>query len=474
MTPYEIIQRKQRGESNTAEEIRFMVAGALDGRVMQAQLSAWFMAIYFQGMNEDETWELTDAMRSSGETFAWPELPGPVLDKHSTGGVGDKATFVLAPLWAACGALVPSITGRGLGHTGGTLDKLDSLPGFRSLLDRDQMLGALRAAGHSLVGQSERLVPADRLFYALRDVTATVESTPLICASILSKKLAEGLDALVLDVKCGSGAIFRDRARAGDLARRLVGSAERGGCPTAALLTDMDAPLGRQVGNWNELVEADECLQGYGPPDLLELSLALGVAGLLLAGLESDPGAALRRLKDALAAGTARERFHAMLRAQGGDPGWLLAPHRAPRPLHGRTLTATGAGFVQAIDSRELGLTGIALGAGRARLEDGIDPTAGITIHRQRGEAVRAGDPLCDIYSSTVADLDPLLQRLRPAWTLGPEPPAAPAPVAPRAGGQAPWNSRVLETIGLPFSAGDWQRLVAAEGLGLRPHPLGG
>lgn len=473
MTPYEIIQRKQKGGANTADEIRFMVAGALDGTVMEAQVSAWFMAIYFQGMTEDETWQLTDAMRVSGDVFDLSDVPGKKIDKHSTGGVGDKITFVLAPLWAACGLVVPSITGRGLGHTGGTLDKLDSLPGFRARLERPDFVAALQAAGHSLVGQTENLVPADRLFYALRDVTATVESAPLICASILSKKLAEGIDALVLDVKCGSGAIFQRREDAADLARRLTAIAERGGRPTAALLTDMNAPLGRQIGNWNELVEADECLQGHGSPDLMEVSYALGVAGLLLVGDETEPAAALGRLKEALSSGRARERFHAMLRAQGGDPAWLLAPHRAPRPAHGRTVTALEAGVVQSIDSRVLGLAGIALGAGRARKEDEIDFTAGITVHRHLGERAKAGDPLCDIYSTRVEDLDPLIGRVRAAWTLGPEPPAVAAPIHPRGDGQSPWASRVLESFGLPFTAAQWQELVAQEGLGVAAHPYG-
>lgn len=471
MTPYEIIQRKQRGEANTAEEIRFMVAGALDGRVMEAQLSSWFMSIYFQDMSAEETWILTEAMRGSGAVLDFSALPGRKVDKHSTGGVGDKITFILAPLLAAAGLPVPSITGRGLGHTGGTLDKLESLPGLRTRLDQEEMARVLAAAGCVLVGQTENLVPADRLFYALRDVTATVESAPLICSSILSKKLAEGLDALVLDVKFGHGAIFRERAQAANLARRLVAAATRGGLPTAALLTVMNAPLGRQIGNWNELVESDECLQGHGSPDLMELTLALGTAVLVLAEPGLASAAALRRLKGHIADGSARERFLLMVEAQGGSRQWFLHPQRAPRPAHGRTVTADKAGWIADIMSRELGLAAILLGAGRARKEDAIDHTAGITLHRHLGERVQAGEALCDIYTSREGvDLEALLDRVRAAFTVVAAPPAPGAVVHVDAGGLA-WSSRVDETIGLPFNASQWQELARSEGLGLAAHP---
>jgi len=471
MTPYEIIQRKQRGAANTADEIRFLVEGALDGRVMEAQISAWFMAIYFQDMNPEETWELTSAMRASGEVLDFSHLPGLKVDKHSTGGVGDKITFLLAPLLAAVGLKVPSITGRGLGHTGGTLDKLESLPGLRTRLDQAGMSRVLEAAGHALVGQTERLVPADRLFYALRDVTATVESAPLICASILSKKLAEGLDALVLDVKHGHGAIFQDADKAGELARRLVATCQRGGLPVGALLTDMDAPLGRQIGNWNELVESDECLQGHGSPDLVELTLALGTATLVLVEPGLEPVIALRRLKAALADGSARARFHAMIVAQGGSREWFLQPHHAPRPVQGRTVTAPRAGWVADIQSRELGLTGILLGAGRARKEDAIDHTAGITLHVHKGERVREGQALCDLYGGPGVDLEALLERARAAYRIVERQPDTPQPIHVDARGLG-WSSRITRCLGLPFSAEDWQEWIRAEGLGLREHPL--
>ncbi|MFA7329856.1 MAG: thymidine phosphorylase [Candidatus Delongbacteria bacterium] len=471
MTPYEIIQKKQRGEANTAEEIRFMVAGALDGRVMEAQLSSWFMAIYFRDMNPEETWILTQAMRTSGEVLDFSALPGRKVDKHSTGGVGDKITFILAPLLAAVGLLVPSITGRGLGHTGGTLDKLESLPGLKTRLDQAEMSRVLQAAGHALVGQTENLVPADRLFYALRDVTATVESAPLICSSILSKKLAEGVDALVLDVKHGHGAIFQQQDQAEELARRLVATCTRGGLPVGAVLSDMNAPLGRQIGNWNELLESDECLQGFGSPDLVELTLALGTAALVLLEPGLAPVGALRRLKAALADGSARECYLRMIEAQGGSREWFLAPHHAPRPAQGRTITAARAGWVADIQSRELGLVGIQLGAGRARKEDGIDHFAGLTLHVQTGESVRAGQALCDIYAGPGIDLEALLERTRAAFVLAETRPERPAPIHTDARGLG-WSSRVSATQGLPFSAAQWQELIRAEGLGLHEHPL--
>jgi pyrimidine-nucleoside phosphorylase len=471
MTPYEIIQRKQRGEANTAEEISFMVKGALNGQVMEAQLSAWFMAIYFKGMQPEEIWELTRMMRDSGRVFDFSALGGTCIDKHSTGGVGDKITFILAPMLAAAGLVVPSITGRGLGHTGGTLDKMESLPGMKTRLAEDEMRSVLELAGHSLIGQTDDLVPADKLFYALRDVTATVESVPLICSSILSKKLAEGIKGLVLDVKHGHGAIFRDAEQAATLAGKLVEIAQAGKLPVAALLTDMNAPLGRQIGNWNEMVESDECLMGHGSPDLMEVSLALGVAALELAGFGKSPAEALELLKATIETGKARELFHAMLKAQGADIDWLLHPHHAPRPSRGLTVTSTTNGHVADIDSRVLGLATVSLGAGRKRKEDDVDPLAGISIHKHVNERVRAGEALCDIYCSGDADLEELASRVRDAWKIG-------ADSAITAGEEllcdtngTPWRSRVSRCMGTSFSAEDWQKLVREKGLGLKAHP---
>jgi pyrimidine-nucleoside phosphorylase len=471
MQAYEVIQRKQKGLENTEAEIRFMVEGALDESVMEAQISAWFMAITFQGMTEAETWTLTTAMRDSGRVFDLSGLPGIPVDKHSTGGVGDKLTFILAPILAAAGCCVPSITGRGLGHTGGTLDKLEAIPGLAMTLDETTMHKVLQSCGVALMGQTEDLVPADRLFYALRDVTATVESVPLICASILSKKLAESVQGLILDVKCGSGAIFQNRDDARELATALVGIAGKGNLPVAAMLTDMNEPLGRQIGNWNELYESYECLKGYGSPDLMEPSYALAAATLVMMKMQPDLKSAYLRVRGLVDSGEACERFLLMVEAQGGSREWFMAPHRAPKPLQGRSVLAVKSGFVQTIDSRQLGLLAVQLGAGRARKEDAIDHTAGIMLHRKVGEYVRSGDPLCDIFTSQRIQLDPLVERAAAAWKLGPEALPVDHPIEDRAGG-APWESRLLETIGLPFTAEDWFQLIAEEGLGLKSDPL--
>ena len=471
MTAYEIIQHKQQGQANTAEEIRFMVDGALSGRVQESQIAAWFMAIYFRGMTPEETWVLTDAMWHSGEVFDLSAIDAHKADKHSTGGVGDKITFILAPMLAACGLVVPSITGRGLGHTGGTLDKMESLPGLRSGLDQDEFRKVLRDTGLSLIGQTENLVPADRLFYALRDVTATVASVPLICASILSKKLAEGIDSLVLDVKCGYGAIFQEFSQAEELARNLVAIADRGGKAVCALITDMNAPLGRQIGNWNELVESMECLAGYGSPDLMEVSYALGAAALMTAGEETSLEAALRRLHAVIHDGSALERYYMMIEAQGGSREWFLHPQRAPRPKAGRSLISESGGYVHDINSRELGLAAVSLGAGRQKKDDQVDHSAGISIHRHLGEYIRPGDPVCDIYASGDVDLEAIAPRILAAWDIRPERPVIEHSTCAHADGAPGWPSRILASIGLPFTPADWRTVLAEVGLGLRPHP---
>lgn len=461
MSAYEVIQHKQRGLANTEAEIRFMVEGALDGRVEPAQLSAWFMAIYFRGMNPEETWQLTRAMLDSGRVLDMSFGDAPVIDKHSTGGVGDKVTFVLGPLWAACGLRVPTITGRGLGHTGGTVDKLESIPGIELGQDQAGMARVLARTGLCILRQTEDLVPADRVFYALRDVTATVESIPLICGSILSKKLAEGLDCLVLDVKCGSGAIFATLDQARELAQALVSICRTGGKPALALITGMEVPLGRQVGNWNELVECVECLQGHGPADLMDLCYALGAAGLLRLGLCDTPEKALLRLRSVVDDGSALRCFLETVEAQGGDARWLRHPHRAPRPLSGITVTAPRAGVITGLDARAIGRIAVDLGAGRQRREDPVDALAGLTLNRKPGDTVRAGEALCDLFVGPPGvSLEDLAKRAAAAYTIGD---TAPAPGH---------DERLLETIDAPFTPAEWRALVDRVGLGLRPHPL--
>jgi pyrimidine-nucleoside phosphorylase len=461
MSAYEVIQHKQQGLANTAEEIRFMVAGALDGRVEAPQLSAWFMAIYFRGMSPEETWVLTRAMLESGRVLDMSFADSPVIDKHSTGGVGDKVTFVLGPLWAACGLRVPTITGRGLGHTGGTVDKLESIPGIELGQSQQDMARILARTGLCILRQTEDLVPADRLFYALRDVTATVESVPLICGSILSKKLAEGLDCLVLDVKCGSGAIFQRMEQARELAESLVAICRAGGKPALALITAMDVPLGRQVGNWNELVECVECLQGHGPADLMDVTLALGVAGLLKLGLCDNAEEALLRLRAVIDDGSAFRCLVDTVAAQGGQTDWLLNLHHAPRPRSGITVTAPRAGVITGLDARAIGRIAVDLGAGRQRREDPVDPLAGLTLNRKPGDRVRTGDALCDLFVGPAGvDLQALANRAAAAYTIGDtELPAG-------------HDERLLACIDAPFSPEQWRSLRDRVGLGLRPHPL--
>ncbi len=460
MTAFSIIQKKQRGQANSAEEIRFMVQGALAERVEPAQLSAWFMAIYFQGMNPEETWTLTREMLESGRVLQRGELSGLRVDKHSTGGVGDKVTFVLAPVWAACGLQVPTITGRGLGLTGGTVDKLECLPGIELGLEQEAMQKVLAETGLCILRQTQDLVPADRIFYALRDVTATVESVPLICASILSKKLAEDLDQLVLDVKCGSGAIFATEEQAAELAEALVAITAAGGRKACALLSDMDTPLGRQVGNWNELVESAECLQGHGPADLMEVVYALGAAGLLAAGRCASLEEAIRLQQEVIHSGKAFEALLKALELQGGNTERLRFPHRAPRPTRGLTVTHAQGGTVLAVDARAIGQAALLLGAGRQRREDAIDALAGLSLHRKPGESLRPGEALADVYCSTPEGrLEEAAALVREAYTLGAEEDFRPRPM-------------LLRAIGAPFDPDEWRRVYRNVGDGLKPHPL--
>jgi pyrimidine-nucleoside phosphorylase len=471
MTPYKIIQHKQSGKENSQAEIEYMVNGAMSGLVQEAQIAAWFMAIYFKGMSIREIWDLTHAMWHSGEVFQLDDIAGYKADKHSTGGVGDKITFILAPMMAAAGLNVPSITGRGLGHTGGTLDKMDSVPGLKSGLSQEDLKRVLRDSGLSLIGQTENLVPADKLFYALRDVTATVESVPLICASILSKKFAEGIDGLILDVKCGSGAIFQELADARTLAESLVEIASKGGKDVGAIITDMESPLGRQIGNWNEMVESAECLKGWGSPDLMEVSLVLGSAALILSGKTKDLSEAYRLMLDTIKSGEASRRLMQMIELQGGSIDWFSNPHHATRPLYGMTIQPEKAGYIQSINSRILGLAAIDLGAGRRVKGEEIDHSAGITIHKHSHEFVKTNDPICDIYSSRIEDLQSIANTVRKAWTIADEPGMINNCISLDKGTQN-YSSRIIEIIGLPFSAGEWRKQVEELGLGIVERPL--
>jgi pyrimidine-nucleoside phosphorylase/thymidine phosphorylase len=351
------------------------------------------------------------------------------VDKHSTGGVGDKVSLALAPLAAACGVKVPMISGRGLGHTGGTLDKLEAIPGFRTDLSTDRFRALVREVGACLIGQTARLAPADKRLYALRDVTATVESIPLIAASIMSKKLAEGIDALVLDVTVGSGAFMKSVADARTLARTLAGIGRSMGKRVTALLTDMSQPLGRAVGNALEVVETVELLRGGGPPDLREVTVALTAEMLLLAGVAADGPAARAAVEAAIADGRGLAKLEEIVRAQGGDARALSDPGRLPRAPRTWDLPAPAAGVLEAVDAEAVGLAAVALGAGRSRVEDAVDPAVGLVVHRRIGDRVERGEPLCTVHEGDRGEPRPrIAARLEAAFHIG-QGPAGPPPL---------------------------------------------
>jgi thymidine phosphorylase len=409
----ELIRAKRDGRSLTGGEVRWLIGAYVRGEVADEQMSALLMAIYFRGLDARELREWTAAMIASGERLDLAGVGRPTVDKHSTGGVGDKVSLVLAPLVAACGAAVPQLSGRGLGHTGGTLDKLESIPGWRAALSPEEMLGVLRRAGCVICAAGPGLAPADRQLYALRDVTGTVESIPLIASSIMAKKIAEGTSALVLDVKVGRGAFMPSLDEARRLARTMVTLGEEHGVRTSALLTGMDQPLGRAVGNAVEVEEAVEVLNGGGPADLVEVTLALAREMLRLAGVEADPAAAL-------ADGRALERYRAMIAEQGGDPDAAL-----PRAAATEILTAPGPGWLRTLDARAVGVAAWRLGAGRARKEDPVSAAAGILCLAKPGERVEAGQPLLELRADDAARLAAGRDALTGAIEIGEEPPPA-------------------------------------------------
>ena len=426
MFPQHIIARKRDGHALTPVEIAAFVRGATDGSWADYQLSAMLMAIVCRGMTPQETAHYTEAMMRSGVVADLSSLKLPKADKHSTGGVGDKVSLHLAPMVAACGVAVPMISGRGLGHTGGTLDKLESIPGFRVNLSLDGYRAQLEKIGLALIGQTADLAPADKKLYALRDVTATIESIPLICGSILSKKLAEGIDVLVLDVKFGRGAFMKDKAHARVLALALVSVATALGKPTRAVLTAMDEPLGRTVGNALEVAESIECLRGRGPADVMEVTVALGEQMLLLAKVAVTKGDARRKLEASLASGAALEKFREMVAAQGGDARVVDEPARLPQAKFKAALAATRAGFVTEVDALGVALAALRLGAGRAKAADAVDHAVGVSALVKIGERVEPGAPLCVIHANEAAALAEAKTMLAKAIVIGDAKTAAP------------------------------------------------
>jgi pyrimidine-nucleoside phosphorylase len=420
----DVIRQKRDGQALSPEAITTFVRAATDGSWPDYQLSALLMAIVWRGMTLDEAVVLTGAMVRSGHRLDLFEFDAVPVDKHSTGGVGDNTSLVLAPLAAACGALVPMMSGRGLGHTGGTLDKLEAIPGFRVRLTEEEARAVLRRTRCVLIGQTDDIAPADRTLYALRDVTATVESIPLICASILSKKIAEGIGALVLDVKVGRGAFMKTREEARTLGRWLVDIAGRNGVRTEALLTSMDEPLGRAVGNANEVIEAIETLKGRGPTDLEVLSVRLAARMLVLAGIEADDLRAEGRVRQALSSGTGLETFRAVIQAQGGDPRVIDDYRRLPRAKRESPWCASHAGFVTGIDAGAVGRAAAILGAGRDRADAGVDHGVGIEIVAPVGTPVAAGAAILVIACDDPARITAAERLLDGAVTVGDEPPA--------------------------------------------------
>ncbi len=405
----ELIRKKRDGKPLGDDELRWLVEGYCSGAVTDYQMSAWAMAVFFNGLNPKETATLTLAMRDSGKVIALGDIQGIKVDKHSTGGVGDKVSICLAPMVAACGVPVPMMSGRGLGHTGGTLDKLEAIPGFSTQLTPDHLIKQMKTVGCALIGQTPELVPADRKLYALRDVTATVESIPLITASILSKKLAEGINALVMDVKVGRGAFMKTLGEARKLARSIVRVSALAKVKTVALLTDMNAPLGHAIGNALETREAFDILHGRGPADVLECTMALGAEMLMLAGKAKTPMQARRLLADVVSNGQALECMRAIITTQGGDARVLDAPDQfLPCAPYVTTLSATRSGFVSGIDPMALGLAAIQLGAGRMRADQPIDPSVGFVLKKKPGDPIDKGQPWIEVHAKT-STIDPAL-----------------------------------------------------------------
>ena len=415
----ELIERKRDGGTLQAEELQWIIAEYTADRIPDYQMSSLLMAIFIRGFTAEELGPWTEAMLQSGEVLDLSHISAGKIDKHSTGGVGDKISIPLAPMVAACGVAVPMMSGRGLGHTGGTLDKLDSIPGFRSRLDRDEFVAIVERLGLVLGGQSESMAPADRRIYALRDSTGTVPSLPLIASSIMSKKLAEGINGLVLDVKTGSGAFMKDEASARRLASTMVGIGESHGTKVVATLTGMDQPLGVEVGNANEISESIDVLAGGGPADVVELTYSLGADMLLLAGVESDREAALGRLRRAVETGAAMEKFQEVIAAQDGDPAVTEDRTMLPVAPQRHELLAPATGVVTRCDARDIGVAGVRLGAGRERKEDTVDPGVSISIHAKIGDSVTAGQPIATVLYREEERLQRALSLLEGAWDVG-------------------------------------------------------
>ena len=426
-TLVEIIAAKRDGAANTNDEIARLIGAHSSGELADYQMAAWLMAVFFRGLSDVETIALMEAILGSGRVLDLANVRGIKVDKHSTGGVGDKVSIALAPLVAACGVPVPMVSGRGLGHTGGTLDKLEAIPGFRTQLEALDFARIVGEVGCCMIGATAEIAPADKRIYALRDVTATVESIPLIVASILSKKLAEGIDALVLDVKVGRGAFMKDAATARDLARALVRVGTRTGKRIVALLTDMEAPLGVAVGNAVETREALDLLAGLGPADVLECTMRLGAEMLVLGDAAHDEREARAKLADAIASGRAARVAEKMIEAQGGDPRVVADRSRLAIASDEIVIESPADGYVLRADALEIGRAAVAMGAGRARADQVVDHAVGILVEKKPGAAVARGEPLARLVVRSGPEAAPIVERVRAAFSVGNDaPPSRP------------------------------------------------
>ncbi len=420
----DVIRKKRDGQELSRDEIEYLVRAYTSGEIPDYQVSAWLMAVILRGMTRAETSVLTDAMLHSGEVLDLSEFAAKKVDKHSTGGVGDKTSLVLAPLVAAGGLIVPMISGRGLGHTGGTLDKLESIPGFNVNLPLPEFRRVLKVCGCAMIGQTAEIAPADRKLYALRDVTGTVESPYLICASIMSKKLAEGIDALVLDVKTGCGAFMKKDEDAEFLAALMVETGERMGKSMIALITNMDQPLGTHVGNSLEVAEVIEVLRGEGPEDLRELCLELAARMFQLGGAADTVAQGKAQVGQLIASGKALERFRQMVILQGGDALVIDDPGRLPQASLKQEVKSAHRGYVSSIDCEAIGHACVILGGGREKKEDAVDPTVGIVLHRKLGDAVAAGESLCTVHANSETRAARAIELLLQSFRITETPPA--------------------------------------------------
>jgi pyrimidine-nucleoside phosphorylase len=418
----DVIRKKRDGVELSANEIEFFVNAYTNDSIPDYQVSAWLMAVVLRGMTRGETAALTDAMLRSGEVLDLSSLSPKKVDKHSTGGVGDKTSLVLAPLAAAAGVAVPMISGRGLGHTGGTLDKLEAIPGFNVNLPVADFRRVLEACGCAMIGQTAEIAPADRKLYALRDVTGTVESPYLICASIMSKKLAEGIDALVLDVKTGSGAFMKNEKDAAFLAELMVETGTRMGKQVVALITDMDQPLGNMIGNALEVVEVVQVLRGDGPEDLRQLCIELAGWMLYLGGVSDTVVAGKKQSEKLIASGKAFEKFRQMVELQGGDPRSVDDPKKLPQAASTMTISSSRSGYVASVQCEQIGNACVILGGGRERKEDSVDPAAGIVLHKKVGDAVSQGEPLATIHYNADARAVRAKQLLEESYQIADAP----------------------------------------------------